>query len=480
MKWRANAILAVVIALMSNTALISSSAVLAQTAPCDAPQGPPQYPDAFSWYGGNYLLGDLNGLRTKAQASGINICAQYNASAYNNFAGGLRTGPVAQGQFFGWLDLDLAKFTWSSALDGTYFHAAMYSMQGESITARNVGALSAVTFIEQLPTTRLGAVWLERQFAGGKLSLRAGQLGIDDEFIIAPTAVAFINSTFGFPSWASTDLPGGGAAYPLQGPGARLKYAASDAVTLMAGIYTGDPAGQSNPIPQLANRYGTTFNLRGGAFYIGEAAYSTAYANSGVDLPGTYKIGGWYENGNRFADQRFDTLGFSLANPLSSSLARNFNSDWGLYAVVDQTILAGEKDGLHKLSGFVRPGFSPSDRNLVDFYVDAGLTFTGPLPGRPTDVVGIAGAFDHISPDASALDRDRGVLLAPPGSYPVRDHEIMLEAIYTINVTKWLAIDLDVQHFFHPGGNVLAAIGPNKGRLVKDATLFGLNTQIKF
>ena len=127
-------------------------------------------------------------------------------------------------------------------------------------------------------------MWIERRFLDGKLSLRAGQLGMDDEFITSPTATAFINSTFGFPSWMATILPGGGPAYPLPGPGARLKYSSTDALTLMAGAYTGDPAGRSNPDPQLANRYGTTFNLNGGTLYIAEAAYSTAYPNSGVEL----------------------------------------------------------------------------------------------------------------------------------------------------------------------------------------------------
>ena len=56
----------------------------------------------------------------------------------------------------------------------------------------------------------------------------------------------------------------------------------------------------------------------------------------------------------------------------------------------------------------------------------------------------------------------------------------MVEAIYTINVTQWMTVDLDAQHFFHPSGHLLAASGPNLGQVLWDATIFGLNTQIKF
>jgi porin len=261
----------------------------------------------------------------------------------------------------------------------------------------------------------------------------------------------------------------------------------------MAGAYTGDAAGRSNPNPQLANRYGTTFNLNGGTFWIAEAAYSTAYANSGVALQGTYKLGAWYETGHRFNDLHIDNTGLSLADPNSTGTAKRYNNDWGVYGVIDQTLLPGEKDGLHKLASFLRAGASPDDRNLVDFYVDGGLTFTGLIPGRPTDLIGVGAAYDRISGSARAFDRDTRLFaaaaaLANPGGFafsgapfaPVRDQEVMIEALYTINVTPWMTLDLDVQHFFHPSGHVLAGSGPDLGRIVRDTTVFGLNTQIKF
>jgi porin len=41
------------------------------------------------------------------------------------------------------------------------------------------------------------------------------------------------------------------------------------------------------------------------------------------------------------------------------------------------------------LSGFVRAGGVPNDRNLISFYADGGLLYKGLVPGRPDDKVGL-------------------------------------------------------------------------------------------
>jgi porin len=456
----------------------------ADTGPCDAPQGPAPYPDTFDW-NGRYLFGDLYGIRAKGQQAGVTLCSQYNAYAYDNAKGGLKQGPLAQGQLFSWIDIDLGKFTHIDGLSDTFIHAALYSMQGRPITLREIGSFSTVSFAEQITTNRIGTAWLERQFLDGKLSIRGGQLGIDDEFMLSPTANALIDATFGFPGWLGTVLPGGGAAYPLQGPGLRVKYNPTAALSVMAGAFTGDPAGRGNPVPQLADRFGTTFNLHAGTLWIAEAAYSTAYPNSGVDLQGTYKLGAWFELAHRFDDLHIDTIGRSLASPNSTGIPKRYNNDFGLYGVIDQTLLPGDKDGSHKLAAFLRAGTSPSNRNAIDLYVDGGLTYTGLIPMQPTDVIAIGAAYGRISSAGRAFDQDARLFAPLAGTpnaalAPVRDQEVMIEALYTINLTPYLAVDLDVQHIFHPSGHVLAVTGPNVGKIVRDSTVFGLNTQIKF
>ena len=103
--------------------------------------------------------------------------------------------------------------------------------------------------------------------------MRAGQLGADTEFLSSNYASLFINSTFGWPIITAADLPSGGPAYPLATPGVRLGLYPTERLSLLLGVFNGDPAGASNPDPQVANRYGLNFRVRDPAFVISELQY---------------------------------------------------------------------------------------------------------------------------------------------------------------------------------------------------------------
>lgn len=67
---------------------------------------------------------------------------------------------------------------------------------------------------------------------------------------------------------------------------------------------------------------------------------------------------------------------------------------------------------LHRVPGsddrgigvFTRVSTSPSDRNLIDLYADAGIEFIGLDDRRANDKFGIAVAYARVSKNARALD----------------------------------------------------------------------------
>jgi porin len=279
------------------------------------------------------------------------------------------------------------------------------------------------------------------------------------------------------------DLPNGGPATPLAAPAARVKYTPTDKITVMAGVYSADPAGRGRllfPAPysnaEYKNRYGTTFNLDYGTLYIAEAAYADAKA----PLPYAYKIGGWFAGGARFLDQRYDLNDLPLADPLSDGAAKRHSDDWGVYGIADQALWAPGGNDPRKVAAFARGGLSPSDRNLIDAYADGGVVLTGFVPGRSSDVLGLAATYSHISSRASGFDKDTVVYGINPLNYPTGDYELAAEATYQIVLAPWLTVQLDAQHVWHPGGNVLAPQGPDVGRVVKDESIFGIRTAVKF
>ena len=133
--------------------------------------------------------------------------------------------------------------------------------------------------------------------------------------------------------------------------------------------------------------------------------------NQGKDaagLPGAYRIGAWYHTSPRFGDQRFDNTGRSLADPMSTGIPLDHTGDSGIYGVVDQMLYRVPGTDDRGLSGFVRAGGVPNDRNLINFYADAGLLYKGLNARRPDDKVGVAAGYAHVGDNARGLDSDIG------------------------------------------------------------------------
>jgi porin len=341
----------------------------------------------------------------------------------------------------------------------------------------NVGAIADPSSIDAWPTTRLFTAWFQQSLFDDRASLRFGQLAADDEFMTSDTAGGLINATFGWPGLLAADMPSGGPGYPFATPGVRLKVKPNDDLTMLAAVFSGDPAGSdcADENRQKCDRYGTRFSFSGGSLWMGELQYGVNQGKHAIGLPGNYKLGVWYATAN-FADQHYGVDGagavVSLADPTATG-AVNHSGDWGIYGIADQMVWRG---GTRSLNLFVRGGYSPSDRNLITYYVDGGAGFKGLIPNRNNDVLTFGFAYSKISGDAAALDQDTLTLNGPP--YPIRDYELAFELSYTAQIAPWWSVQPDLQYIIHPGGNVT---NPNdSANTVGDAMLVGMRSTITF
>jgi porin len=206
---------------------------------------------------------------------------------------------------------------------------------------------------------------------------------------------------------------------------------------------------------------------------VAEAAV-TPYANE-EGIATRFRLGGWYHTSHHFADQHFATDGLSLANPASTGVPRSDVGDRALYGTAETMLYRapGTKD--QGLAVFARVAGLPTAQNEVSLYGDGGITYKGLVPSRPDDTAGIAFAYLGVSSAARALDFDTRHFSGNP-DYPVRDHEILVEATYQAKVAPWWKLQSVLQHWFHPGGKVLNA----DGRLRQGATVIGLRMQLLF
>ncbi|MBS0531009.1 MAG: carbohydrate porin, partial [Proteobacteria bacterium] len=179
-----------------------------------------------------------------------------------------------------------------------------------------------------------------------------------------------------------------------------------------------------------------------------------------------------------FADERFDMAGLSLANPASTGAPAMLAGDYGVYAVFEQKLLRVGKDDDRGIGVFVRTSYSPPDRNPIDVYADAGVEWVGLVDRRSRDKFGIAAAYAHVSPRAQALDRDFQSIYGP--AWPARSSETMVTAVYQYEVQAGLTLQPNVQYIRHPGGGATGPLTPVRGQHLKDATVLGLRTVVKF
>ena len=192
-------------------------------------------------------------------------------------------------------------------------------------------------------------------------------------------------------------------------------------------------------------------------------------------MPGTYKIGAWFDSAN-FPDQRFDTAGLSLADPASTGDPTFRRHNWSIYGVVDQMVWRPDPNSPRSVGVFARAMVAPGDRNLVNFSLNAGVTMKAPLPGRDDDSVGVGVGLAHISPSARRSDSD--VAFYSGNAYPRRSSETFVELTYQYQVAPWMQIQPDFQYFFRPAGGVPHPDKPEQ-RISNEAIL-GLRTNIVF
>jgi porin len=201
-------------------------------------------------------------------------------------------------------------------------------------------------------------------------------------------------------------------------------------------------------------------------------------------------------------DDGTGTGGVTPAVVTGTGKAKANKTNWGLYAIIDQMLwrepvqknchcCEGKADSEQGLGFFYRVMGSPSDRNLIEFYTDGGLTYKGLLPTRDEDVVGVSVAYAQMGSGVRKAQRDTNAVnngnTVLNGGLPrdnngdgflnrndlnqrLPDFEMVLETTYQVHLAEWWYIQPDFQYVFHPGGSAQ----------LPDAVVIGARTGIAF
>jgi porin len=384
---------------------------------------------------------------------GVEIFGGYTVDVFGNTTGGLKTGTVYTGLLDFGVNLDLEKMV---GWEGASVNTTWLWLSGRDASEDLADNFLTISNIAGFNTLRMFELWFQQTVWDDKFSLRIGQLAADSEFVISDHAGLFINAAFGWPAFTYMNLPEGGPGYPMGTPGARLSFSPVEWFTFMTAAF------QGNVFAQDVNRHGFRWRLDAetGFTFLNEAQVRWNQREEETGLAGQFKAGAWFQTGEN-------------ADALSESTS---SGNYGFYAIVDQSLFrepgAGNAtpSGLSKdgktvvdakggkdfktplsyeksnqgLGWFGRMAFTKADRNFINFYFDTGLAYTGLIPGRDADQLGVAFAYAQLSDGARSS-------LLEEGSSPI-GAEMVLEVTYLAQITPWLTIQPDLQYVINPGG----------------------------
>jgi porin len=443
---------------------LSFSGALAAEAPSSEPKS-----SAEQWWEGDYATGNWLGLRTVLEDKGIEISGGYTAEVWGNTTGGLKQGAVYTGLLDFGATLDLEKLIgWRGASVSTTW----LWLSGRDASEDFVGNFLTISNIAGFNTLRMLELWFQQDFflrgddGLSGLSIRTGQITADSEFVISDYGALFTNGTFGWPAFLYTNIPEGGPGYPMGTLGVRVAANPWKWMTVQSAVF------QGNVFAQDVNRHGFRWDLNSdqGYFWINELQVRWNQEDNARALPGQGKFGAWFHTA-RFADPCLDQDGIPLADQNSSGDPLTHPWNWGFYWILDQmlyreaaglavTIATSGRDGKsvarkevvqteakpsdQGLGWFGRIAFEPQNRNFVSFYFDTGLVYTGLIPTRDEDQVGVGFVYAQLTNGARRtleLEGSRGV-----------GAEMALEFTYKAILTPWLYVQPDAQFIINPGG----------------------------
>jgi porin len=348
--------------------------------------------------------------------------------------------------------LDIAKLGW---WEGGRFYAQahwMWNLRGHAFFARATGAFNPVSSIDAGDHIRVYNLFYRHSWREDGLVLKVGQIAVDDDFMGSDYAGLFVNSAFGpMPSQVGTPLAtvhGNTPPFPIYsvaGPGLFFAAKPGKAFYTQLGVYYGRVGLDEG------NNYGFdwTEDLRPevGLFWENGLSFKVRKRSA------TTRIGLSYHSGpiDDFTGRPAEVP------PVTQQNAPNF------YLIQDLELLSGA-DGATKLGVFARGGLTPEpEHSMVACYVDGGLNWFGPIPGRGADVAGLA-----VSHTAFGAEYRRSLLGEGIGT-----GETTLEFTYLAPITRWMSLQADAQLLFNP------AAKPDNGKR-ETAVLLGLRAQVIF
>jgi porin len=374
--------------------------------------------DVEDWLAGDYAAGLWGGLRTDLEQSGIEVFGNYVVDLQALAHGGSSRGGTWDyaGLMTLGIEMDLEKL---AGVPGLSLLAEGAWASGEDLSSK-VGGVFPPAQAFSGRSLRLARLYMQQSLLDEKLSLKIGRLTTADDFLASPIYGDYVSGAINdVPTSVPLSTPGF-ARSPFTQWGAVASYEPHEQIRAAIGVFSSDDEINKDK----ENGVDFSLNPSNGIMTIGELCVLWNQSTEDTGLPGTIRVGGWYDTGPR---------------PSLRNDADNKGNNGGVYVGVDQMVFReGEAGGSEQgLTPWLVVTYEPrASVNQLPFFLGAGLGYQGLIPTRDDDRAAIGFYYGILSKDIQDASSEK-----------------VLEISYTAQLTPWVYIRPDAQFIFRPGGD---------------------------
>ncbi len=332
----------------------------------------------------------------------VSVEPNYIGEVFSNTRGGLATSGATRYQALLEIPLTIDLEQMPAALPGTVYLLGQ-NTHGRGLTEDFVGDSQVLSNIDSFQNiAQVSEYWWEFELLNENVTVRVGKQDVNTEFLYIDTAADFIQSTFGLSP--STAFP----TYPDPSMGIVVLARLSESWQLKTGLWDAFADGGS---------WGVSGNDT--ILLVGEVEHSYALADG--KLPGVVAIGAVYESAGQIEGV-----------PISA--VQEYYVQLEQWVIMKDSRVDDVVQGLGLFAGYYPriPGRFITADSVGDSFV-AGAIYTGLLPTRDQDVVGMGVAWTELFAGGSG-------------------EETAYEIFYKAQLTPRICVQPDLQYIATPSG----------------------------
>ncbi len=359
--------------------------------------------------------------------------------AFDHFLANPSTG-VAPGQaanlaaFRPAVDLDLGKLV---GLTGGNVHLGLtfFGLRRDipQIITQAGGVLTGFQTTPATETNLLSLFTYEQRFLEGKLSIEAGRTNVYNYFLLPNSLDPFTHYSTTFQ--VTGDFPS--TPYPVWG--GRATYKLTPTWYVQGGAFEDNYRAATNDGDRFNTRYSS------GAQILGEVGHRSEFSNAAY--PSNLEVG--LEWNTRSGRSNLKGTGAPAAPLLQVA---NYPGGGVIFLQGQQVLWRGPARKVGPPTNIAVYGSldtSVDKPQPIDLDAMIGVNFTGFIPGRPFDALGLQTRYQRLSQIEANGESRRQRILAGPGPRQSRDG-FSFEAVGNIQVTPAIAFRPIVEYFVNP------------------------------